>query len=76
MSCIKCDLHKNGFKTEEEFSKFDILVSNYVQKGQMVELGKKINTRFLEVRYKCSTCKAVWVLSFPDQAYRGGWYEE
>ncbi len=76
MSCMQCNLHKGGFKTESEFSQFDNLINGLVESGQLVDLGRKLDARFFEVRYQCSSCGKMWILSFPDQAYRGGWHEE
>ncbi len=76
MSCSYCKLHKGVFKTEYEFSAFEKLIDRLVVKGKLLELGRKEGSRFFEFRYQCSTCSKIWILSFPDQAYRGGWHEE
>lgn len=76
MSCVQCDLHKNGFQTENEFTDFEDLLGQLVRSAQFERLGRKSEARFFEVRYKCNNCNAIWILSIPDQAYRGGWHEE
>lgn len=76
MSCMQCDLHKGGFKTENEFSSFEDLISNLVKSGRLTEIGRNPDARFFEVKYQCNECTTIWALSFPDQAYRGGWNEE
>lgn len=76
MSCLECDLHKGGFDTEEGFCEFDILLEELVKSNKLKFLGRKINTRFFEIKYQCKNCDAIWTLSIPDQAFRGGWNEE
>lgn len=76
MSCQQCKLHQGGFKTEDEFIQFEKKINNLIKSGQLEELARKDNSRFFESRFRCNTCNAVWILSYPDQAYRGDWREE
>ena len=76
MTCMQCNLHKGGFRSESEFSKFEDLVASLVKSGQLIELGRNSDARFFEVGYRCNVCNAIWALSFPDQSYRGGWDEK
>jgi hypothetical protein len=76
MSCIACNLHNGNFKTEKNFHELNELLQQLVENSKFEFLGKKESTRFLEVRYLCRYCNTIWILSVPDQAFRGGWREE
>lgn len=76
MSCIKCNLHKGIFVTEKEFCEFDDLLEKLVISNELKYLGVKKGTMFFEIEYQCCKCNAIWCLSVPDQAFRGGWNEE
>lgn len=75
MSCVQCSLHNNGFATEKEFSEFENLLETLVKAGKLIFLERNPDSRFIEINYQCKNCDAIWVLSIPDQAFRGGWHE-
>ena len=60
MSCNKCDLHNNGFKSEDEFVIFQELIASLVKAGQLMELERKLDARFFDVRYQCNFCQTFW----------------
>lgn len=76
MSCSTCLVHKGKFKSASEFTlvreKLGLLV-----KQKKMECEGEVNSTspFIELAYKCLDCGQRWKLSYPDQAYRGG-YEE
>jgi hypothetical protein len=73
MSCEICQIHKGSFKTEAEFVDVSEKISALVEKSLFVELEKcEIEPPFVMLRYKCKSCGEVWLLSVPDQAFRGG----
>lgn len=76
MSCIQCNLHRGEFRSEHEFSQFYNLITDLVSSSKLIKIDEKSNFEFFVVRYKCSFCNTIWVLSIPDQAYRGGWHNE
>jgi hypothetical protein len=76
MSCINCKLHKSNFKTEKEFREFDNLLQQLIKDGKIICLGEKKGSRFFSIRYQCQCCNAIWILSIPDQSFRGGWCEQ
>lgn len=76
MKCEYCNLKKGPFKTEKIYSDFIEQVGSLVQRGVLVKLGEvKPAGPFIIFKYKCNMCDKSWLLKVPDQAYRGGWYE-
>jgi hypothetical protein len=76
MSCISCNFYEGGFKTENDFREFEDLLQRLVRDEKFVCLGEIINSKFFDIRYQCKCCGTAWVLSIPDQSFRGGWREE
>ena len=76
MSCINCKLDKKNFKTEQDFCAFDKQLQQLVNDNKLRCLGYNKGSKFFEIKYQCSFCHAIWVLAIPDQAFRGGCYEE
>lgn len=75
MTCKTCSIHDGPFITEKDFKSFLNNLNLLVENGSM----KKIESRnqispFFEDAYICSRCQQIWLLDFPDQAFRGGWH--
>lgn len=76
MSCINCKLRNGSFKTEKDFREFEELLQNLVKDSIFLCLGQINESRFFEIKYQCQCCNTIWILSIPDQSFRGGWREE
>lgn len=76
--CKTCTLLKERIKwSKSSFQNIIFQMGDLVLKGQLVELDEVTPVGpFLTVRYKCVECNAVWRLTHPDQAMKGGIYVE
>jgi len=76
MSCSECLLHRGGFSSEGDYLNFRKALSKAVDAGHLTKSQHdSLEGPFLKLRYVCGHCGSCWVLSVPDQAYRGGWEE-
>ena len=76
MSCSKCALHRRDFASESDYFKFSKTLSESVTKGDLTKIGhEQPEGPYLRIRYACMHCGANWILSVPDQAFRGEWRE-
>jgi len=76
MSCKVCLIHKGEFSTESQYRALKERIASLIENGDMEYLGEVKPSVFYEDRYQCKKCGQVWILSTPDQAFRGGWEEE
>ena len=76
MSCKKCLVHSGKFNTSEDFKLVKQKITLLVQQGEMECLGEaSLASPYIEIIYKCLLCGQKWMLSHPDQAYRGSFKE-
>jgi hypothetical protein len=76
MSCPTCALHRGGFASEAEYMSFRRALSAGVEAGHLTKSPNEPSKGpFLKSLYSCNRCGACWVLSAPDQSYRGAWEE-
>ena len=76
MSCSNCNLKKGPFRTEKIYLDFMDQIRFLVKEGNLSKLGEiEPKGPFITLKYKCNKCGQNWVLQVPDQAFRGGWYE-
>lgn len=74
MSCGVCQVHQGGFASEQEFVRFRNHVGSLVKSDVLENLGQiDLSGPFVKIKYQCKQCGQLWVLEFPDQAFRGGW---
>lgn len=74
MSCSACTIHRDGFSSEAAYLDFEKKLSDVIAKGDLKEAGRVHQSGpFLKLRYVCNRCGSCWMLSVPDQAFRGGW---
>jgi hypothetical protein len=63
------------FPTYQDFDGFENVVQTKCNEGKLIILDKCQNDYLAafdsNVYYECSTCKEIWVLSIPDNAWRG-----
>lgn len=77
MTCNSCNIWRKPFQTQEQFTQFKKKLVELVDNGILMKIDIEANSSpFHEVFYKCLNCGQKWRLSFPDQAYRGGWFEQ
>lgn len=77
MKCIFCNLKKGPFESEKIYRDFKCQISFLVKENSLVQLGEvDPDGPFVIIKYRCTMCNKIWVLEVPDQAFRGGWYEE
>lgn len=62
--------------SEASYASFSKKLSEAVAKGDMKrdEAPPRAGA-FLRIGYACRHCESHWVLSVPDQAFRGAWEE-
>jgi hypothetical protein len=71
-SCKICHIHKGTFKSEAQFGYVREKISALIVQELFVKIeAEDIASPFLVLRYKCKNCNEVWVLTLPDQAFRG-----
>lgn len=72
--CSTCNIHDGKFESESDYILVDEKISKLVMDNKLKKIsdGSTKNFFFKEV-YQCVLCHQIWVLSHPDQAYRGGW---
>lgn len=76
MSCPICAIHKGGFLSEAAYVAFDKKLSRAMTNCDLTEIEREEPCGpFLKFRYLCNRCGSCWLLSVPDQAFRGGWEE-
>jgi len=74
MSCVVCELCQERFNSEKEFVEFRQRIAQMVEMGELKSYGQIDHSGpFIKIQYKCKHCGQLWVLEFPDQAFRGGW---
>jgi hypothetical protein len=73
----ECEKLKQGsFKTEKDYIFCQQKVNEFVSKDILEKLGEREpDGTFFSVGYSCLKCSKKWRLNTPDQAYRGGWFE-
>jgi hypothetical protein len=76
--CKNCFLEGiNIFATWQEFESFDQVLESKRAAGQLVMVEKPLSTlsandlMLVDAYYQCSSCNEIWVLSSPDNAWRG-----
>lgn len=76
MICECRKLKIGSFKTEKIYLDFKTKINQLVSDLVLKKLGEiDRNTPFFSYEYRCLICNTKWVLNTPDQAYRGGWFE-
>jgi len=74
MICKNCSIHKGSFSTESVFLDFKKKLSAMTEEGYLKKLNQIDSVGpFIKWKYECCLCNQKWVLSYPDQAFRGGW---
>ena len=67
----------DSFKSWQDFESFDKVLEAKRASEQLVPVEKPVSTLILknlmlvDVYYKCSSCNEIWVLSSPENAWRG-----
>lgn len=76
MICETCSIHKEKFKTQNNYLAFKKELYFLVSEG-LLKMLKQFdnNSPFDFYIYQCNVCKKKWLLSVPDNAFRGGWKE-
>ena len=65
-SCFEKDIDK--FKTQLDFEEFETIIDSKVNDELIKILEDK---KFWTNNYVCNTCNEHWILSVPDNAWRG-----
>lgn len=74
MTCLACNIHSGSFKTETDYLTFNRKLLGKIESGELKKIGQEAPSGPLyKFKYSCSICGACWLLSVPDQAFRGGW---
>lgn len=76
--CTTCELVRRSINwSKDSLSHIRYKIGAMVSEGHLVELGMAAPSGpILIVRYKCTKCDAVWSLTYPDQAMKGGFRRE
>lgn len=76
MSCAVCAIQKGAFRTEADYREFRTKLAKRVDSGNLEKVADESGSGpFYVFRFACRRCGACWILSVPDQAFRGGWEE-
>jgi hypothetical protein len=72
MSCEICYIHQGAFKSEDQLIHIREKINELIAENMLEELEEvDFASPFLTLRYKCKRCEVIWVLTLPDQAFRG-----
>jgi hypothetical protein len=72
--CEHCrKVQHEPFESEAALIRFERLLRQAVDSGVLTKMHpvSRVKACISEDHYRCSHCGTIWVLSFPDQAYRG-----
>jgi hypothetical protein len=72
--CGQCrKIRHEPFESEAALIRFERLLRQSVDSGVLAKMHpvSRADACISEDHYRCSNCGTIWVLSFPDQAYRG-----
>jgi len=67
----------DSFETWQDFESFDKVLEAKRAAGQLTPVEKPVSTpmvndlMLVDAYYQCSSCNEMWVLSSPDNAWRG-----
>jgi hypothetical protein len=77
LSCVCKTLEEiNGFNSIYEFERFQLYLSNLLNKKDFIKVEKSRNPKNYEIPkefYKCNKCHCNWVLEYPDFPFKGSW---
>ena len=62
----------NSFENYKDFEKFELLLAQKLNKN--IDYNGELEAQKYDIlapTYKCKSCKTVWVLSHPDNSWRG-----
>jgi hypothetical protein len=73
----ECEKIKKGpFATEKNYLDCQKKVNQMISEGVLEKTGEiEPNGPFISTGVTCLMCTKKWTLNSPDQAYRGGWFE-
>ena len=73
--CNSCFISEiNSFPTQEDFEKFDLVLTKKIANDKTIKMGEFVNTAWKDIGYQvyeCTNCKQLWTLYVPDNSDRG-----
>lgn len=73
--CKICNIHAGQFNTEKKYLDFNkklrwLLAQGFIEKCKFNDKSLP----FFISEYKCIQCNKYWILTIPDQSFRGDWH--
>jgi hypothetical protein len=71
-SCFTSNI--DSFPTQEDFEKFDLLLTKKIANDKTIKIREFVNTAWKDVgyqAYECTNCGQLWALFTPDYSDRG-----
>ena len=71
-SCFTSNI--DSFPTQENFEKFDVLLTNKIANDKTIKMREFVNTAWKDIgyqAYECTNCGQLWALFAPDYSDRG-----
>lgn len=74
MNCLICQELKKEIRWEKDsFDNIKKKLNSFVEEKKLSNIGQQnLKSPFLVINYRCSQCSCIWELTYPDQAFRGG----
>ena len=73
--CNSCFTNNiDSFPTQEDFEKFDLLLTKKIANDKTIKMREFVNTAWKDIgyqAYECSNCGQLWALFNPEHSDRG-----